>query len=543
MFSCSRFIRIGPRIRTVLFAAVVEKTSTTIDRCAYFSIRSNTGSSSSNRVYVGNLSFAVTEGILREHMQQVGTIRSCEILRAVDGESKGGAVVEYLDSETAQIAIRKLTETAIEGRPIFVREDREREGFGTAISVRIDGVPSNTLWQDLKDHMSSAGKVIRTNVYQNDEGQTYGIALYNRVANAEIAVKSLDNSIFLGRKITVRVQSEDERAEGSALFRKNKKVEENEIGEKGTPAKVLLSNLSHRIRWQMLKDHCKRIGRVTSADVFRNDRGEYFGVAYYDQTSAAARAGTLLNNTLLDGKSISARLMTKSDEQLMQRMEKVEDGKTASDDVEKSTRLTLVYVNNLSPDVTWQMLKDLAKSVGNVRFVDVFKNEAGDAFGLLKYPALSEAKRAVKSLQNTFILGKPIKLRLMENQEFESIRKNASSTPKSLSTSAESMSSLIGGPTSVYVGNLGVNVEWQDLKQHMEQAGEVHSAHIYKNRNGSFYGIVVYNTEFEVDRAIRELQSTELLGNEICVLLNNIPQPQQQPANHSTSSSSSHSSS
>jgi RNA recognition motif-containing protein len=473
-------------------------------------------------------------------MQQAGTIRKCEILRSVDGESKGGAVVEYMDADMAAKAIQKLTDTDINGRPIYVREDREREGFGRAISVRVDGIPSNTLWKDLKDHFSLAGQVVRANVYQSIEGQTYGIVLFNQVAEAEIAVKSLDQSTFLGRKIDVRVQSESERSEGSALFRKNKKNVDNEIGEKASPAKVLLSNLSHRIRWPTLKDHCKRIGRVTSADVFRNDKGEFFGVAYFDQKSAAARASTLLNNTTLDGKTVSARIMTKSDEKLIQRMEKMENTKPAGDDVEKPSQSIVVFVDNLSPDVTWQTLKDLAKTVGNVRYVDVFKNEAGEAYGVLKFPALSDAKRAVKSLQNTFMLGKPIRLCLMESQDFEAFRKSSSSkqqSEKSPAVSATNVSPIIGGPTSVYVGNLSVNVEWQDLKRHMEQAGEVHSAHIYKNQNGSFYGIVVYNTEFEVDRAIRELQNSDLLGHEICVLVNNIPQ--QQPADPSTKSSSS----
>ena len=42
-----------------------------------------------------------------------------------DGRSKGCGIVQYASAKEAKIAIRRLTDTELDGRPIFVREDRE----------------------------------------------------------------------------------------------------------------------------------------------------------------------------------------------------------------------------------------------------------------------------------------------------------------------------------------------------------------------------------------------------------------------------------
>ena len=71
----------------------------------------------------------------------------------------------------------------------------------------------------------------------------------------------------------------------------------------------------------------------------------------------------------------------------------------------------------------------------------------------------------------------------------------------------------------VYVGNLGWNVAWQDLKDHMRQAGEVIRAEIMQGPGGRSKGcgIVEFSTADEARYAISNLHDTELQGRLILV--------------------------
>ena len=72
--------------------------------------------------------------------------------------------------------------------------------------------------------------------------------------------------------------------------------------------------------------------------------------------------------------------------------------------------------------------------------------------------------------------------------------------------------------SSVYVWNLSYDVSWQDLKDHMRQAGNVDQAKILTGNDGSTSigcGIVVYQSPRDAARAIRELQDSDLKGRPI----------------------------
>ena len=83
------------------------------------------GGSSSKRVYVGNLSWEVEWQDLKDHMRDAGEVVHADVLKYQDGRSSGGGIVEYATVAAAKKAIRELTDTELDGRPIFVREDRE----------------------------------------------------------------------------------------------------------------------------------------------------------------------------------------------------------------------------------------------------------------------------------------------------------------------------------------------------------------------------------------------------------------------------------
>lgn len=62
-------------------------------------------------------------------MRQSGDVVHADIIEGNDGRSKGCGIVEYSSAREARRAISEMTDTELNGRPIFCREDREDKGF------------------------------------------------------------------------------------------------------------------------------------------------------------------------------------------------------------------------------------------------------------------------------------------------------------------------------------------------------------------------------------------------------------------------------
>lgn len=89
------------------------------------------------KLYVGNLSFSVTDESLASAFAQVGTVESARVVMDRDtGRSKGFGFVEMSSDEEAAAAITKLNGTEYAGRTLNVSEARppapreNRGGFG-----------------------------------------------------------------------------------------------------------------------------------------------------------------------------------------------------------------------------------------------------------------------------------------------------------------------------------------------------------------------------------------------------------------------------
>jgi len=84
------------------------------------------------RLYVGNLSWNVTEDELMETFQQDG--RQVDNARIITdretGRSRGFAFVEMASSEDGASAIQALDGVQLDGRPLRVNEAQERGGGG-----------------------------------------------------------------------------------------------------------------------------------------------------------------------------------------------------------------------------------------------------------------------------------------------------------------------------------------------------------------------------------------------------------------------------
>ena len=87
-------------------------------------------------IYVGNISFSVTETDLREAFEAFGAVDSAKIIEdRYSGRSRGFGFVEMPNQEEAENAIASLNGKELQGRELKVNEakprtDRPRGGGG-----------------------------------------------------------------------------------------------------------------------------------------------------------------------------------------------------------------------------------------------------------------------------------------------------------------------------------------------------------------------------------------------------------------------------
>jgi len=186
---------------------------------------------SSKSVFVNNLSFDTTWQSLKEHMKAAGWVIRADVMMDESGRSKGCGLVEFESYEDARTAMQTLDGSELDGRQIFVREDREggkavetrqtfrREEFDGGFQQRdnpvenpqgrqifVGNLPYSVSWQDLKDFFRSFGSVVRVDVLFYSDGQPKGAAtvLYATHGDAKRAIREANEAEFDGRVIFVQ---------------------------------------------------------------------------------------------------------------------------------------------------------------------------------------------------------------------------------------------------------------------------------------------------------------------------------------------------
>ena len=81
-----------------------------------------------NKIFVGNLAWATTEGILQEAFAAYGTVTECSLmLDRATGRSRGFAFITMATEEEATRAIEGLNGKDIDGRKLQVNIARPKE--------------------------------------------------------------------------------------------------------------------------------------------------------------------------------------------------------------------------------------------------------------------------------------------------------------------------------------------------------------------------------------------------------------------------------
>jgi RNA recognition motif-containing protein len=81
-----------------------------------------------NKLFVGSLDYAATDGQLEDLFSQVGKVVSAKVIvDRMTGQGKGFGFVEMESPEKAKEAMDKLNGTELNGRSIAVKEAKPQE--------------------------------------------------------------------------------------------------------------------------------------------------------------------------------------------------------------------------------------------------------------------------------------------------------------------------------------------------------------------------------------------------------------------------------
>jgi len=93
-------------------------------------------------LYVGNLSYKITDEDLKSNFSEAGEVASATIIKdKFSGQSKGFGFVEMKTEEGAAEAIKRFNGGTLDGKAITVNEARPKKEFGAGGGSRGGGRP------------------------------------------------------------------------------------------------------------------------------------------------------------------------------------------------------------------------------------------------------------------------------------------------------------------------------------------------------------------------------------------------------------------
>lgn len=245
------------------------------------------------------------------------------------------------------------------------------------------------------------------------------------------------------------------------------KAEGGDVDDEDVRRMVYVGNLPKAIEWQELKDHMKQVGDVQFASLLANDNGSSRGVGFvrYATEDEALEAIAILNGTELQGRSLTV------------------DPWTGAIPRTKKGGLAVGGGGGSSKGIGKGGNRGEGKNVG--------KSAGGKSGGKGK---------EMDKMWNMFL-------------KWMDTKGKGGASQRQRGSSNVNEAKVNGDPSQmVYVGNIAPGVEWQELKDHMKQVGDVEFVSV-RGRMGQ----VRFATAEEATQAILTLNGSELMGKAIVV--------------------------
>ncbi|KAF2363530.1 RNA recognition motif domain [Trinorchestia longiramus] len=165
-----------------------------------------------------------------------------------------------------------------------------------------------------------------------------------------------------------------------------------------------------------------------------------------------------------------------------------------------------IYVGNLPPDIRSKDIEDLFYKFGKIMFIDL-KNRKGPPFAFVEFEDPRDAEDAVRVRDSYDYDGYRLRVEFPRNRD--------PGGPRGGSSAMGGRGRGRGPPARrsqyrVCVTGLPPSGSWQDLKDHMREAGDVCYADVYKDGTG----VVEFLRYEDMKNSIRKLDDSKFRSHE-----------------------------
>ncbi|WOG89340.1 hypothetical protein DCAR_0208578 [Daucus carota subsp. sativus] len=261
-------------------------------------------------------------------------------------------------------------------------------------------------------------------------------------------------------------------------------------------ANLYVKNLDSSITNAGLHTIFSKYGTILSCKVAEEyGKSKGFGFVQFDSEDAALSAIAALHQTFVEGKQLYVSKFLKKSER---------------EKACEESNFTNLYVNNLSEDVTEDVLRERFSECGSISSVVIMKDSAGisKGYGFVDFNSHEDAKKAMETL-NGSVIGSN-KLYVGKAQRKAERKDHLVYTNKDLLNYHTQKLKA----SNLFVKNLNISIDDRKLEQIFGAYGKVTSARVMRHDNGfsKGFGFVNFSTAEDAMTAVDSLNGNVVEG-------------------------------
>ncbi|KAL5638483.1 hypothetical protein ACGC1H_005238 [Rhizoctonia solani] len=272
-------------------------------------------------IFVRNLDEAIDNKALHDTFAAFGNILSCKVAIDENGTSRGYAYVDYETAESAEVAVKAVNRTLLNGKLVFVGYNISRKERQSQIdefqftNIYIKNIDAGITEAEFKAMFEEFGTITSAVLQIDNEGKSrcFGFVNYEKHEEAERAVNEMNDKDIKGRILYVgRAQSKAERRPELVRFHEAAKQERQ---NKYAGANLYVNNLDDDVGDDQLRAQFEGFGTIRSCKVMHNERGisKGYGFICFSTSDEATKAVVEMNNKMVGSKPLYVSLAQRHD--------------------------------------------------------------------------------------------------------------------------------------------------------------------------------------------------------------------------------------
>ncbi|XVF07779.1 hypothetical protein REPUB_Repub06bG0169200 [Reevesia pubescens] len=297
----------------------------------------------------------------------------------------------------------------------------------------------------------------------------YGYVNFISPHDAHHAIEAKNHTLLNGKMIRVMWSLRDPDARKSGV------------------GNVFVKNLSDSIDNVGLQELFRKFGNVISCKVatFEDGKSKGYGFVQFESEESANAAIEKLNDTTIGDKQIYVgKFMKRSDRVLPS----------------PNVKYTNLYIKNLDPDFTEELLQEKFSEFGKIASLIVAKDENGASrgFGFVNFDNPDDARQAMEAMNGSQLGSKVLYVaRAQKKAEREQILRNQFEERRKEQIMKYKAS-------NVYVKNIDDDVTDEELRERFSRCGTITSAKLMRDHKGisKGFGFVCFSAPEEAAKAV-----------------------------------------